>query len=90
MSVHDRPSTTSGPRLFWRAVVKTGKKSSDAQDKVGLAWHMARCEAPTSSEAHCPEGQRLLTEQGDPDGHCLEGEVCPRCAASAAASTQGA
>ncbi len=83
MSVHDRPSTTSGPRLFWRAVVKTSKKPSEAQDKAGLAWHLTSCAAPADPGAHCPEGQRLLGEQGDPDGHCLDGGSCPRCASAA-------
>jgi hypothetical protein len=62
-------------RMFWRAVVVAGDR-----DTAQTAWHLAACTAPFEPSAHCPEGQRLLEQNGDPDGHCLVDNDCQRCA----------
>ncbi len=75
-----------GPRLYWRAVVQGNRKPGDGHVETGLAWHLAGCEAPSVAASHCPEGQRLMVEQKNPDGHCLVDGTCPRCALATAAA----
>jgi hypothetical protein len=60
-------------RLPWRAVVHSDK------DSTHTSWHLATCAAPLDAQAHCPEGQRLIETQQDPDGHCLIEGHCTRC-----------
>jgi len=69
-------------RVLWRVIVPTMAGPDQLGTARPLAWHLADCAAPHRAEAHCAEGQRLLAAAADPDGHCLIGAVCPRCAAS--------
>lgn len=66
-------------RLRWRAVVHPGQKLDPARGLPPVAWHLADCDDPTRSEAHCDVGRHLLATDGNPDGHCLVGGTCPRC-----------
>ena len=72
------PSTTA-PRLRWRVVIHAGEKLDSSRGQQSLAWHLAECANPPSPEAHCDVGRRLIAADGNPDGHCLIGGVCPRC-----------
>ena len=72
------PSTTA-PRLRWRVVIHAGEKLDSSRGQQSLAWHLAECANPPSPEAHCDIGRRLIAADGNPDGHCLIGGVCPRC-----------
>ena len=65
-------------RLRWRVVVRTEGHLDPARATRPLAWHLAGCAEPPA-EVHCPEGRRLLTSGGDPEGHCLVDGACPRC-----------
>ena len=67
------------PRLHWRVVVRTQGKHDQSRPSRPLAWHLVSCTATERSEAHCPEGRRLVSAGDDPDGHCLLDGVCPRC-----------
>jgi hypothetical protein len=78
------PSTTA-PRLRWRVVIHAGEKIDPSRGQQSLAWHLAECSSPASLEAHCDVGRRLIAADGNPDGHCLIGGVCPRCEQAAAA-----
>jgi hypothetical protein len=66
--------------LRWRVVVKLHGRLDASQPARPLAWHLADCADPVLPEAHCAEGQQLLAAGGDPDGHCLVDDTCPRCA----------
>lgn len=66
-------------RLRWRAVVHPGQKLDPARGLQPVAWHLADCDDPTRAEAHCDVGRHLLASDGNPDGHCRVGGVCPRC-----------
>jgi hypothetical protein len=69
------PSATEGGKRFaWRAVAHMNKEKS-----VTTSWHASSCSAPLDPTAHCPEGQRLIESQQDPDGHCLIEGHCARC-----------
>ena len=46
-----------------------------------MSWHLVECADPLLEGAHCLEGRLLLAAGADPDGHCLIGDTCPRCAA---------
>jgi hypothetical protein len=70
------------PRLRWRAVIHTGEKLDPALGIQAVAWHLADCDDPMRSEAHCDVGRHLLATDGNPDGHCHVAGVCPRCPAS--------
>jgi hypothetical protein len=50
-------------------------------DTVRTEWHLAGCQSPAESSAHCPEGQRLMETEGQPDGHCVLDGHCGRCEA---------
>lgn len=78
-----RPPAVGTPRLYWRAVVKGDRKLGDGHLDAGLAWHLAHCVELSGADGHCPEGQRLLKAQGNPDGHCLNDGVCLRCQTAA-------
>jgi len=66
-------------RLRWRAVIHPGQKLDPARGLQPVAWHLADCDDPARSEAHCDVGRHLLATDGNPDGHCLVGGACPRC-----------
>jgi len=66
-------------RLRWRAVIHAGQKLDPARGLQPVAWHLADCDDPARSEAHCDVGRHLLATDGNPDGHCLVGGACPRC-----------
>src|SRR5919201_527605 len=66
-------------RLRWRVVVRTDGHLDPSRATPSLAWHLIGCSEPARAEAHCPEGRRLLTAGGDPEGHCLVDGVCARC-----------
>jgi len=68
------PPAESHTGLDWRAIVHVQDRES-----VRTEWHMANCLAPGESDAHCAEGQRLIAQVGQPDGHCLVGGRCARC-----------
>jgi hypothetical protein len=73
----------AGTRLQWRVLVRTAGRADSSGTAAPLAWHLVPCTDPLLATAHCAEGQRLLSQASDPDGHCLiEGE-CPRCQAAA-------
>jgi hypothetical protein len=67
------------PRLRWRAVIHPGDKLDPARGVQAVAWHLADCDDPSRSEAHCDVGRHLLASDGNPDGHCHVAGVCPRC-----------
>ena len=69
-------------RLRWRVVVQTEGPLDPSRTTPPLAWHLIGCSEPARAEAHCPEGRRLLTAGGDPEGHCLVDGVCARCGAA--------
>jgi len=66
-------------RLRWRVVVRTQGKLDPSRPSRPLAWHLVTCTDSERTEAHCPEGRRLVAAGDDPDGHCLLDGVCPRC-----------
>jgi hypothetical protein len=71
--------STAAPRLRWRVVIHAGEKIDPSRGQQPLAWHLAECGDPSRPEAHCDVGRRLMAADGNPDGHCLIGGVCPRC-----------
>jgi hypothetical protein len=73
------PTPSTAPRLRWRVVIHAGEKIDPSRGQQSLAWHLAECGDPSSSEAHCDIGRRLIATDGNPDGHCLIGGICPRC-----------
>ena len=72
----------SRPRLRWRAIIHPGQKLDPARGVQPVAWHLADCDDPAQAEAHCDVGRHLLASDGNPDGHCRVGGVCPRCPAA--------
>jgi len=84
MTQGQTPSTRTAPRLRWRVVIHAGEKVDPSRGQQSLAWHLAECANPASVEAHCEVGQKLMAADGNPDGHCLLGGVCPRCEQAAA------
>ena len=68
-----------GKRLHWRVTVQSASKQ-DGSRGPKMAWHLVDCADPVLESAHCLEGRLLLAANGDPDGHCLVDEACPRCA----------
>jgi hypothetical protein len=70
------PPAAGARRLAWRAVVHTRDR-----ENARTEWHLAACSSPASPLAHCPEGRRLLTSDGDPAGHCLVDAACGLCGA---------
>jgi hypothetical protein len=81
------PPTPTAPRLRWRVVIHAGEKVDTSRGQQSLAWHLADCTNPSSPEAHCDLGQRLIATDGNPDGHCLINGACPRCNQPAPAPT---
>src|SRR5688572_23927232 len=78
-TVFERKSSGAG-RLRWRVVVRTEGKLDPSRSSRPLAWHLVTCADLDLADAHCAQGQVLLTASGDPEGHCLLEGVCPRCA----------
>jgi hypothetical protein len=74
----------TGERLQWRVVVRPGSRVDPAKATLPLTWHLVTCTDWFMADAHCDEGQRLLAQVSDPDGHCLVGGACPRCDVDAA------
>jgi hypothetical protein len=73
-----------GDRLYWRVIVQSPGTHEGSRGARPMAWHLVHCADPASEDAHCLEGRVLLAARGDPDGHCLVHDVCPRCAMSSA------
>jgi hypothetical protein len=71
-----------GDRLYWRVIVQSPGTHAGARDARPMAWHLVDCSDPANEEAHCLEGRVLIAAGGDPDGHCLVHDACPRCAMS--------
>jgi hypothetical protein len=72
------------PRVFWRAVVRTGGQIAASRERDRVEWHLAACGAPGGEGQHCSEGQHLIETAGHPDGHCIVDGVCGLCGAGAA------
>jgi hypothetical protein len=74
------PATAAGrPRFRWRAVIHAGQKLDPARGLQPVAWHLAECDDPPRTKAHCDIGRHLIATDGNPDGHCFVNGVCPRC-----------
>ena len=71
------------PRVYWRAVVRTGGHVSASRERDRVEWHLAACTAPHALGGHCNEGRHLIETIGHPDGHCLIDGVCGLCGAPA-------
>ena len=71
------------PRVFWRAVVRTGGQVGATRERDRVEWHLVACAAPTEMAGHCTEGRHLIETIGHPDGHCLVDGVCGLCGAEA-------
>jgi hypothetical protein len=72
--------TQPRPRLRWRAIIHAGQKLDPARGQTPVAWHLADCDDPARSDAHCDLGRHLLASDGNPDGHCRVAGACLRCA----------
>jgi hypothetical protein len=73
----------AAPRVYWRAVVRTGGQVSASRERDRVEWHLAACAAPRGQGSHCTEGQHLIETIGHPDGHCIVDDVCGLCGAKA-------
>ena len=71
------------PRVFWRAVVRTGGQVGATRERDRVEWHLAACSAPTDEGSHCTEGRHLIETVGHPDGHCIIDGSCGLCGAEA-------
>ena len=69
-----------GGRLHWRVIVHSSGKLDPSRSSHRMAWHLVECADPAGEGSHCAHGQSLLASGGDPDGHCLVNDACPRCA----------
>jgi hypothetical protein len=78
-------AASGGARLHWRVVVSAGERLDASRGQQPLAWHLVECGNPRAVESHCEAGQRLMQADGNPDGHCLVADECPRCAQASAA-----
>jgi hypothetical protein len=70
------------PRVFWRAVVRTGGVVSATRERDRVEWHLAACAAPQVDGSHCTEGRHLIETIGHPDGHCIVDGTCGLCGAA--------
>jgi hypothetical protein len=77
---------TVARRFRWRAVIHSGRKVDSTSGQPTVAWHLAECDDPQRTEAHCETGQHLIALDGNPDGHCFVGGACLRCPEQAEAS----
>ncbi len=82
MTIVVKDGPPKAARLLWRVVVGTSGLDPSRPSRP-LSWHLATCADPASAEAHCAEGQRMITSMADADGHCLLDGKCPRCAQQA-------
>jgi hypothetical protein len=73
-------------RFRWRAVIHSGRKVDSTSGQPTVAWHLAECDDPQRTEAHCEIGRRLIALDGNPDGHCYVGGACLRCPEEAEAN----
>jgi hypothetical protein len=69
------------PRVFWRAVVRTGGQVAASRERDRVEWHLAACDVPNGQGKHCSEGQHLIETIGHPDGHCILDGACGLCGA---------
>jgi hypothetical protein len=76
------------PRVFWRAVVRTGGQVAASRERDRVEWHLSTCTAPQSEGNHCNEGRHLIETIGHPDGHCIVGGVCGLCGAPETAAEE--
>ncbi len=72
-------STAAEPRLYWRAIVRTGGSFGAGREGDRVEWHLAECQAPAGDGEHCNEGMHLVETVGHPDGHCMVDGRCGRC-----------
>jgi hypothetical protein len=72
------------PRVFWRAVVRSGGPAAIARDRERVEWHLVGCRVPSDAGVHCSEGMHLIETAGHPDGHCVIDGACGLCGAPAA------
>jgi hypothetical protein len=77
------PAPVKPPRVYWRAVVRTGGQVGSTRERDRVEWHLAACEAPQNAASHCNEGRHLIETVGHPDGHCIINGVCGLCGAEA-------
>lgn len=77
------PAAPVAPRVYWRAIVRTGGQVGATRERDRVEWHLAACPAPTEVGSHCTEGRHLIETVGHPDGHCIVGGVCGLCGAEA-------
>ena len=77
------PAPVETPRVYWRAVVRTGGQVGATRERDRVEWHLAACTAPEEAASHCNEGRHLIETVGHPDGHCLINGVCGLCGAEA-------
>jgi hypothetical protein len=77
------PAAPDVPRVYWRAVVRTGGQVSASRERDRVEWHLAACASPQDASSHCNEGQHLIETVGHPDGHCVIDGVCGLCGAEA-------
>ena len=75
----EAPAVPVQPRVFWRAVVRTGGQISASRERDRVEWHLAACEVPNGPGKHCSEGQHLIETIGHPDGHCIIDGRCGLC-----------
>lgn len=73
----------AAPRVYWRAVVRTGGQVGASRERDRVEWHLSACRAPTEEGSHCTEGRHLIETVGHPDGHCMIDGVCGLCGAEA-------
>lgn len=74
-----------GERLYWRVIAQSAGTNAGSRGARPMAWHLVDCADSANEEAHCLEGRVLMAAGGDPDGHCLVHDACPRCAMANAA-----
>jgi len=79
------PAAPVEPRVYWRAIVRTGGQVGATRERDRVEWHLAACSAPNEAGSHCTEGRHLIETVGHPDGHCIIEGVCGLCGAEAPA-----
>ena len=77
------PVAPARPRVFWRAVVRTGGQLGASRERDRVGWHLAACTAFEDEASHCTEGRHLMETIGHPDGHCIIDGKCGLCGAEA-------
>jgi hypothetical protein len=77
------PAPPIKPRVYWRAVVRSGGQVGATRERDRVEWHLAACASPLQVGSHCTEGRHLIETIGHPDGHCIIDGVCGLCGAAA-------